>query len=168
MPNKPPDDLSKASLDDRIRWVELELIAREERLWRGAATLRVSAQDRLHPRRLLPSPAVVVSIVVAGAAGLMLWRRRANSRADPASETGHLRASVITRTGLASMAGLVAAVPWVAVVNLVWPLLPAGLRRYAAPGLVGTGLSMVVPWMAHWLTPRDADLSQRQGSSQGA
>jgi len=168
MPNTPPADTSKASLDERIHRAELHLVAREERLWRGAATLRASVQERLQPSRLLPTPKVLVAMAFAGAAGLMLWRRRSKPGTGTFRQKAGQREPAKPRTWLALVAGIVSAVPWVAVVNRVWPLLPASLRRYAAPGLVGTGLSMAVPWLANWLVPRETELSPGQGPGQGA
>ena len=167
MPTPLPAESSKAHLDERIRLAELRLVAREERLWRGASLLRTSVQERFNLRRLLPSAEVLAGTAAVLTLGWWLLQRRSTVRSASLRRSAPGR----FRKSLASLAGIASAVPWVAFVNVVWPLLPSGWRRFVAPGIVGTGLSMAVPWVARWLTPHEANRAQptvqRQGQSQG-
>jgi len=142
--------VSSASLDEMIRLAELDLIAREERLWRGAATLKVSVKQRLNPRRLLVPGLVLAGAVTATVAGWRLWRRRSH-RHSPVPMQRMPEPSSLRPKYLPAMAY---AVPWASVVNLVWPLLPAAWRRHAAPGAVADGLALTAPWAARWLARR--------------
>jgi hypothetical protein len=159
MPTPSHAESSKARIEERIRLAELQLMAREERLWRGASLLRTSVQERLNPRRLLPSAGVLAGTAAVLTLGWWLLQGSSTGRSASVrrSAPGQFRKS------LASLAGIASAVPWVAFVNVVWPLLPSGWRRFVAPGIVGTGLSMAVPWVARWLTPREANRTQPTG-----
>jgi hypothetical protein len=152
MPPSPPTEPTPAALEERIRQVELRLIAREERLWRGVAEVKTRARDALQPRRLLKPLAVAGAVVLAGAAAWWLLRRSRQGRqmtqrltVDRARWRSRVRAAV----------GLLTAVPWPPVVSWVWPLLPKPLKQRATPGGVATTLSVAMPWITQFASPKN-------------
>jgi len=122
----PPPD-SDADLDARILHVEQRLIAREERLHRGAGALAGELRERLQPRRLLWPAA---GAVVAGAALLSLLRRPQAVAPAPTPRAA-------ARPGLD--------IPWVRLLGLAWPLLPERWRERVSPATASTVVTLGLP-----------------------
>jgi apolipoprotein D and lipocalin family protein len=128
------DGLPPGDLDARILQVEQRLIAREENLRRGVAAFSEQLGETLKPRRLL-KPA----LIAAGVAALLLWRPSRAAAATVAAAPARASAAA----GLHGLRG----VPWVRLLGLAWPLVPAHWRHRISPGaasaIVAVGLPLV-------------------------
>jgi apolipoprotein D and lipocalin family protein len=136
---QPPLTESSLSLDERIRRTELRLIAREDSLKRRIDLLGQRVQQVLEPRRYI-APAVGVAMA-SWALWLMLSRRRPRARAPGARAR-------------APAAGMLSELPWVHLLPLVLPLLPAGWRARINPATVATVVSLGLPLVARLLARR--------------
>lgn len=128
--NVPPPD---ADLDQRIQAAEQALVARERRLLEGIDTLGRRVRHAASPWRLAASG---VGLLLAGT---VLWRM-----VRPAPGPAH---------GLppAHAAGDAGGLPWVGLLGLLWPLLPARWRNRTSPGTVATVLGVGLPLLQKWL-----------------
>lgn len=130
-------------LDARILLVEQRLIDREARLRQGATALGDHVHDALQPRRF-----VKPALVVAGIAAL-LWLRPRRAAAAQASPAKPLAAT-------AGLAVLLRGVPWMRVISITWPLLPARWRGNVSPTAAGGLAALGIPVLERLLrTPRD-------------
>jgi len=146
-------DTLPATLDDRIRTVELRLIAREQRLWRGATEFQARARDAMRPRRWMRPLAMAGGVVLAGSALWWLLRRRRARRhlayrrnfdspmPIPAPSRWHSR--------VVAAVGPLAALPWAPLLSLILPLLPARLKQRAT-------LSVALLWIARLASPHES------------
>lgn len=138
----PPQDL-----DAQILRVEQRLIAREENLRRGVHAFGEQLGDALQPRRLL-KPALIAAGVVAGAAMLLRRPRHAAQAHDeppPRSFAGSATASPGSRLG-----GL----PWVQLLGIAWPMLPARWRHRINPVTASTLITLGLPMLETLLARR--------------
>jgi apolipoprotein D and lipocalin family protein len=122
-----PQPLERLSLDDRIRRAELRLIAREDGLRRRIDLLGRGLHEATRPRRFI-APAVGAAVALI-ALGLLL-----RGRVRPAARHAGAR----TSAGGSEM-------PWVRMVALALPLLPAWRARVspaAAATVVGIGVPL--------------------------
>jgi len=154
-------EAQKLTLEDRIKQVELRLMAREERLWTGASAIRARVKQALQPRRVLKPLAMAGGLVlVAGSAWWVLRRRGRGSRVrvSHSLEQGFgspWRARVVAAVGVMTV------VPWAAVFNLLWPLLPMRFKKQATPGGTAATLSVALPWLARFAAPHQSPNSMR-------
>lgn len=121
-----------AELDDRILEVEQRLIAREQRLRRGMSQLTRRVRRATQPSRLL---------LPAGGAlfgGLLLWMWRGRSAA--AHTTGRVQAAASGQHR-----GSSAEAPWVSLIALAWPLVPARWRTRISPATASTLVAIGLP-----------------------
>jgi len=135
-----PDE-SALSLDERIRRAELRLIAREDSLKRRIDLLGQRVQEALRPRRYL-TPAIGVA-AASWALWMMLSRRRARATAPGA-------------TARAAAGGTLGELPWMHLLPLVWPLLPAAWRARINPATVATVVSLGLPLAGRLFARRGA------------
>jgi apolipoprotein D and lipocalin family protein len=117
------------SLDERIRRAELRLIAREDSLKRRINLLGQRVQDALEPRRY------VVPAIGLATASLALWMMRSRRR----------RVTSPGARARAPAASMLSELPWMHLLPLVWPLLPAGWRDRIKPATVATVVSLGLP-----------------------
>jgi hypothetical protein len=150
-PLHPPADVGEGSLNERIRRVELRLIAREERVWNGLDDLRLRVTHALDPRRFV-TPALIGTGIAALAGGAW-WaiRRRARESTPATSSTGTANAERPWRVGMASAFSVIALLPWPPLLRTAWPMLPMQWRRRASPDMVGAGLNVGLPVLVRWL-----------------
>jgi len=164
-----PTDTRSAPLEDRILQAELRLIAREHRLWRGVSEIQARARASLQPRRLLRPLAIAGGVGLVGVATWWLFRRGRSARRDAAEfgsgpacaerSSGGDRvvrdgSSSRWRTRIVTAVGVLAVVPWIPVMNLVWPLLPARLKQRTTPLGAAATLSVGLPWIARFGAPQ--------------
>ncbi len=142
LPLSPPPVEADAGvdIDTRILLVEQRLIAREERLHRGLSDLVGEARRRLQPRRLI---APIGGALLAALALRALWRSPAP--AQRAAAAGH-----------AAPDGSAAEVPWVRLLGLAWPLLPARWRDRVNPAVASSVLTLGLPLLERLLAGRRA------------
>jgi apolipoprotein D and lipocalin family protein len=131
------DGLPPGDIDARILQVEQRLIAREENLRRGATAFSAQLGDTLKPRRLL-KPA----LITAGVAALLLWR--------PARTAAATAAAPARASAAAGLRG----VPWVRLLGLAWPLLPAHWRHRISPGAASAIVAVGLPLAEALFGPR--------------
>jgi apolipoprotein D and lipocalin family protein len=138
----PPAALSRTeppglSLDERIRAAEERLVEREHRLRRSAHALRQGVQRAVQPWR--------AALPVAGAAGVALlwwfWRGRRPHAVRTVAPAGTVDAGWAGDAGGSGASG----VPWVRMVALAWPLLPAAWRSRVSPALASTLVGLGLP-----------------------
>lgn len=150
----PPD----ADLDDRIIAAEQALVTRERRLLDGIDTLGRRVRHAASPWRLAASG---VAVLLAGTA---LWRVLRPGPSGPVRMHG-----VPPPHGGADAGGL----PWVGLLGLLWPMLPARWRDRTSPGTVAAVLGVGVPLLQKWLpkperpplaTVEHVDLARYAGS----
>jgi hypothetical protein len=133
---QPPPELS---LDERIRRAELRLIAREDRVKRHLDLFGHRMHEALQPRRYV-APAIGIA-VASWALWLMLSRRRA-------------RASVPGAPARAHTSGTLSELPWMHLLPLVLPLLPAAWRARINPATAATVVSLGLPLAARLFARR--------------
>lgn len=153
MTHRPPIEPKPAALEHQIRQVELRLIAREQRLWRGVAEVRSRARDALSPRRLLRPLEIAGGLALAGTAAWWLLRRSGRPH-HPAPQRKVDRAR--WRSRVVAAVGLLTAVPWAPVMHFFWPLLPTRLRKRSTPGGAAATLSVTLPWVARFASPNSS------------
>ncbi len=128
MPSRP----EAAELDDRILQVEQRLIAREDRLRRGMSALTGRVRRATQPARLLlPLGSAVVG-------GLLWWLWRGRS-------TGAHATSRLQTAASGQHRGSSAEAPWVSLIALAWPLVPARWRRRISPATASTLVAIGLP-----------------------
>ena len=139
-----PHPESSSGLGERIRQVEMRLIDREEALRRGVHQLGQGLQQALQPwRRGLPALGVTLAVsTLAGA--IWGWRRRRKLDGGSAADaTAH--------DGAAGRG-----VPWVHLMTLGWPMLPAAWRARVSPATASTLVALGLPfveWLLHGRKP---------------
>jgi hypothetical protein len=116
------------SLDERIQRAELRLIAREDGLKRRIDLLGQRVEHALEPRRY------VVPAIGVAAASLALWLMLSRRRTRAALP------SAMSRAG-----SMLAGLPWMHLLPLILPLLPAALRARINPATVATVVSLGLP-----------------------
>lgn len=142
-PTEVPSEASK-SLDERIREVELRVIARDENARRRLDAIGHKLTRLPRPRDLLVP---LAGAVAAGGALVWGWRRfvrdgRSHERGAPGFVRS--RASAESDSGSARARG---GLPWVQLIGLAWPLVPARWRSRVDPSLLGTALAVGLPWL---------------------
>jgi apolipoprotein D and lipocalin family protein len=124
-------------LDTRIMLVEQRLIAREQSLRRGIDAIGLRVRRAVRPWcRALPAIGLTLG---ASLLATLWWRRRPLGR-GAASPGG--RHAGDARHG--------AGIPWVHLVTLGWPLLPAAWRARISPATASTLVALGLPLM-EWL-----------------
>lgn len=122
-----------AELDEQILAVEQRLIAREERLRRGMAALTGRVRRATEPTRVL----LPVGAALLGALFWRLWRGRG---ASAARGTGPLQSAASGQHR-----GSSAEAPWISLIALAWPLVPARWRRRISPATASTLVAIGLP-----------------------
>lgn len=137
--NSPP---SHVDLDARILRVEQRLIARQQKLCRGVAILSGQLHQALSPKRLLlPAAGTLLGV----AALLSLLRRPLRLPAMPADSAGSARP-----------AGMPVEIPWVRMLGLAWPMLPARWRNRVSPATASSLVTLGLPLLERLLGTRRA------------
>ena len=129
---------SKAHIDieERIVHVERRLVAREDRLRSGVASLGGQLRQRFQPKKLLLP---VGGGLLAAAALLALWRRPAP--AAPSQTSPAARAPI----------------PWVRLLGLAWPLLPPRWRARVSPAAATSFTALGLPFIEMLLRTRPTE-----------
>ena len=135
----PQPPLELLSLDERIRRAELRLLAREDSLKRRIDLLGQRVQEVLQPRRYV-APAIGIA-TASWALWLILSRGRVR-----ATEPGAMPRAPIAST--------LSELPWVHLLPLVLPLLPAAWRARINPATAATVVSLGVPLAARLFARR--------------
>ena len=132
-PSSQQPPLEPLPLDERIRRAELRLIAREDTLRRRIDRLGHRLHEVTRPKRFI-APAIggLVALVAIG----LMWRGRGRPVAARSARAG----GVDPRA-----AGERSDVPWVRMLGLAWPLLPAAWRSRVNPTAAATVLSIGLP-----------------------
>lgn len=158
LPMNAPVPLPEDDLDTRIRAAEEALVARERRLLDGIDSLGRRVRHAASPWRLAASGVAVLL------AGTTLWRVMRPGPSAPVQVHG-----VPPAHGGVDAGGL----PWVGLLGLLWPLLPARWRSRTSPGTVAAVLGVGVPLLQKWLhkpegpplaTVEHVDLARYAGS----
>jgi apolipoprotein D and lipocalin family protein len=137
---------SGLSLDERIRAAEERLVEREHRLRRSAHALSQGVQRAVQPWRVaLPVTGAVVAAVL-----WWFWRGR-RPHALRTSPAGNVDAGWEGDSGGAAGSS----VPWVRMVALAWPLLPATWRSRVSPALASTLVGLGLPLVEGLLRRRE-------------
>ncbi|MBZ8142003.1 lipocalin [Rubrivivax gelatinosus] len=125
----PPVPPPEADLDQRIAAAEQALVARQRRLVDAVDDLGRRVRHAASPWRLAATGAGLLL------AGTTLWwsLRRGGPPASAGSEPS------------SAASGAAHAVPWVGLLGLVWPLLPARWRARSSPGTVAAVMSIGLP-----------------------
>jgi len=129
-----PANLSRAEvvdLDQRILEVEQRLIAREERWRHGVDTLRARARRVASPNRLL----LPLGGALFGTVLLRMWRRSGAARAT----------SPVISAASGQHRGGNAEAPWISLIALAWPLVPARWRTRVSPATASTLVAIGLP-----------------------
>jgi apolipoprotein D and lipocalin family protein len=129
-------------LDTRIQRVEQRLIARQDRLHHGIAGLARQARRQLRPRRLL---APVGGAVLAALALRSLWLSPKVPTPAAASSTGPAPDGA---------PNLFREVPWVRLIGLAWPLLPAQWRDRVSPAAASSFFTLGLPLVERLISGR--------------
>lgn len=140
VPPLPHDGLS---LDERIRQAELRLIAREDNLRRRVDLLGHRLHEVTQPRRFI-APAIGAAVAL-----LALWamlRGRAQSPALRGAQSGQSRGTAPAQ-GSSEM-------PWLHLLALAWPMLPAPWRARVSPTTAATLVSLGLPLAERLLSAR--------------
>lgn len=119
-------------LDQQILVVEQRLIAREERLRRGMASLSSRVRRATEPSRFLWP----VGAALFGALALRLWR----GRGATARGTGAVQAAASGQHR-----GSNAEAPWISLIALAWPFVPARWRKRISPATASTLVAIGLP-----------------------
>ncbi|MEO6276499.1 hypothetical protein [Roseateles sp.] len=136
------EGLLPGDIDARILRVEQRLMAREERLRRGANRFGRQLDEAMQPRRFI-KPA----LIAAGAAALLLWRRPARIAAGTAPV-------VAAAAAKPAVFALLAGLPWSRLVHMAWPMLPERWRRQVSPATATSLLAVGLPLLGSLFTPR--------------
>lgn len=139
------DGAPPADLDAQILCVEQRLIAREENLRRGVNAFGAQLGEALQPRRLF-KPALIAAGVVAGAA-LLLRRPRRAARA-------HDEPPARPFAGGAPAGSRLGGLPWVQLLGIAWPMLPARWRHRINPVTASTVITLGLPMLESLLARR--------------
>lgn len=124
-------------LDERILRVEQRLMAREDRLRHGVAHLGGQLRQRWRPKQLLLPVGAGLLAVAALAA---LWRRPAPVAAPVAQQAApHLP------------------LPWMHLLGLAWPLVPARWRERISPAVASSFLTLGLPLIQALMRPRSSE-----------
>ncbi len=157
-PARTAPDEKDNSLDARIWRAEQRLIAREQRLRGHAQELTRRVKRVMEPQRLLVP---VATAGVAAVALLGLWR----SRRGPARAMGAMPfsgthaaggAGGTSTTGSGGQPAHRGELPWVRMLGLAWPLMPARLRERVSPATATTVLGFGLPIVERLLAKRTA------------
>jgi len=126
LPPEPPP------LDQQILEVEQRLIARQERWRSGVAEIKGRVSRAAKPGRLL----LPVGGALFGAIALRLWR----GRGAAATST-----SAIQTAASGQHRGGNAEAPWISLIALAWPLVPARYRSRISPATASTLVAIGLP-----------------------
>jgi len=131
-------------LDTRILRVEQRLIAREEALRGSLETMVERVRLKLLAgRRALAVVGVSLAVSVLG--GWVAWKLLRGSRRAPAAGRHAGGAPEAERHG---------EIPWVRLLALAWPLLPAGWRSQVTPATASTLVAVGLPLVERLLQGR--------------
>lgn len=158
---QPPPELS---LDERIRRAELRLIAREDNLKRRIDLLGRRLHEVTQPKRYI-APAI------GGAFALFVLWMLLRGRVRPLA--ARAAAAAMAHAPAARPHGATSDVPWVGLLGLAWPLLPAAWRSRINPTTAATVLGVGLPLIERALAGRqhrplptvaDVDLARYAGT----
>jgi len=136
--NQPrPEDVD---IDQRILEVEQRLMAREERWRRGVDSLTSRVRQVAAPGRLL----VPIGGALFGAVLLRSWRRGGAARAT----------SPVISAASGQHRGGNAEAPWISLIALAWPLVPARWRTRVSPATASTLVAIGLPLLQGLLGSR--------------
>lgn len=137
-------DAEDQDLDTRILQVEQRLIAREESLRVGVACLGQRVRQKLHVgRHALPTIGLSVVVAALGAVVWWKWSRASRPAANP--QRSHSAPAGSGRPG---------ELPWVRLVALAWPMLPAAWRSRVSPATASTLAALGLPLIERLLHGR--------------
>ncbi len=141
LPTGPQPPVEPLSLDERIRRAELRLIAREDGLRRRVDLLGRRLREATRPQRFI-APAIGAALVLLALGSLLRGRARPRAaRAAPAHGGAGLRA-------------LGSDMPWVRLVALAWPLVPAAWRAGISPTTATAVVTIGLPLAERLLAAR--------------
>jgi apolipoprotein D and lipocalin family protein len=130
-------------LDTRILLVEQRLIAREEALRVDIETVGQRVRQKLHVgRRALPAIGLSVTAAAVGAVVWWKWSHPSRPAASPQAR------------GSSPDSGRPAELPWVRLVALAWPMLPAAWRSRVSPATASTLAALGLPLIERMLHGR--------------
>jgi apolipoprotein D and lipocalin family protein len=135
--------MTASDVDARVLQVEERLIAREVRLRRGLAGIGLRMRRGLRPwRRGLPAIGVALALSSLGALAWLWWQRRAPHGAVGGPTGAHHAGDAAAAQG--------GGIPWVRLVALGWPMLPASWRARVSPSMASSLVALGLP-AAEWL-----------------
>jgi apolipoprotein D and lipocalin family protein len=152
LPASLPRPEAGMDLDARIQWAEQRVIARDERLRSRVSSLTQRARQALRPARLV-APALGGAVGLLALWGLLRGRRRTALAAEPRAD----RYARSVRSGR-SPASAVGRVPWVRLLGLGWPLLPAAWRARVSPATASTLITLGLPLAERLLSKPEPDV----------
>lgn len=136
-----PPESGELDLDARILRAEHRLIAREERLRQGIDALGQRVRQSVRPwRHALPAVAAALGMSALVALGLR-WQRRGALWHKAAKATPSPDAAATAYDG---------GIPWVRLLALGWPMLPAAWRSKLSPATASTLVALGLPTI-EWL-----------------
>lgn len=138
LPTGPQPPLEPLSLDERIRRAELRLTAREDALRRRIDLLGRRLHEATRPKRFIAPAIGAVALLVA--LGVLL-RGRARPLASRAA-AGHAAARA---------KAFASEVPWMRLMALAWPLVPAAWRSRVNPAAAATAVTIGLPLLERLL-----------------
>jgi apolipoprotein D and lipocalin family protein len=141
LPSGPQPPVEPLSLDERIRRAELRLIAREDGLRRRIDLLGRRLREATRPQRFI-APAIGVAVVLLALGVLLRGRARPLAARAAASHAA---------AGAPAFAGNA---PWVRLIALAWPLVPAAWRARISPTTAAAVVTIGLPLAERLLAER--------------